>query len=430
MLKASTFEWRSGVRRLGVAWIPLAVLLAIPWPVIQAPLVERAVPLMWLLLAGAVLLTAYVAQASWPFALLIGWALGRTLWMGLLVDPLTLQAGAAVFEASRSRPLQLILLLLLVGVLYVAARHLPSDTARVVGWGLIVGVAWEAAFGYLNLWKVYPWMTFVASDQAGRPMGFLTHPNYWGSFMALGLPLVWALCGIPAAIVVYALIAASFSGGPVISASVGALVMAWPDLGRRLRLTVLGAAGATIAIVMTVHEWRLSGRWEVWQAVWPELLRYPVIGQGLGSWRIWADHHNAKLSAAAGQPVIFATLQAHNEPYQLWFELGLIGLVAIGLWALQAWLAVRAAWQLCPPGTSVAWWAPGRAPLERAWIALLATAIVNSLGSPTWHLPAQAAMTLFALARIQAQAALTPPVEPPVVRHHTRRADSARARRA
>ena len=46
----------------------------------------------------------------------------------------------------------------------------------------------------------------------------------------------------------------------------------------------------------------------------------------------------------------------------------------------------------------------GRAPLERAWVAMVAVAAVNSLGSPLFHLMPQAAVALFALARVQADA--------------------------
>jgi hypothetical protein len=412
MLRASSFEWSGGERVVALLWIPLLALVAMPYPLFSAPLIERAIPIFWLLLAGAALLFTQVARVSWPFAALLAWATLRTLWMGLAVEPATIQLGALVMDVARIRPLQLVLLLSLVGLLYAAARGLAPRWARAAAWMLVLGVAWEAAFGYLNLWGIYPWMSFVVPEYMGRPMGFLTHPNYWGSFLALGLPVVWALCGIPAAAIVYALILSSVSAGPVIAATVGVLVMAWPELDRRLRLVILGAAASTVAVVMTVHEWRLSGRWENWVAIWPELSRYPVIGQGLGAWRVWADHYNAKLAAQTGKPEIFATLQAHNEPYQLWFELGLIGLGLAALWALQAWLAVRGAWALCPPGKAAPWYAPGRAPLERAWIALLATALVNALGSPLFHLPAQAALTLFAVARIQAQAALTPPAPP------------------
>ena len=97
-------------------------------------------------------------------------------------------------------------------------------------------------------------------------------------------------------------------------------------------------------------------------------------------------------------------MQTHNEPYQLWFELGLIGLFLAALWAVQAIAASWIVWHASERPT-VRWWAPGRVPLERAFVGVLAVGAVNMLGSPTFHLPAQAAFMLFALGRTQAHAA-------------------------
>ena len=387
-------------------WVPLLALIAMPFPLLGYPLPERAVPIMWLMLAGAAALFLRVAEASWPLAALLAWALARS-----------------AYNSFPVRSSQLLLLTTLVAVLYVAARQMPSRVARYAAWALAVGVLYEGVFGFLNIaFKWYPFMTFVLPDHVGRPMAFLTHPNYWGSFMALGMPVVWALLGPLAALPIYAMILWSWSAGPAISASAGILVLVWPDLSARLRAATLGGIGAALVTVMSVHEWRLSGRWEVWASVLPELKRYWLIGQGLGDWRVWADNLNLKMSQAAGGPVVFATLQAHNEPLQLWFELGLVGVVLAGLVLWQAERAARGAWRTCPPGSALAWrW--GRMPLERAWLAVLAVGLTNSLGSPTFHLPAQAAFVLFALARVQAAAvpAPVPPVaQTPNGRHQAR----------
>ena len=394
-------------------WVPLLALIAMPVPFLLPgyPLPERAVPIMWLILAGAVALFLRVAEASWPLAALLAWALARS-----------------AYNSFPVRSSQLLLLTTLVAVLYVAARQMPSRVARVAAWALVAGVLYEGVFGFLNIaFKWYPFMTIVLADHVGRPMAFLTHPNYWGSFMALGMPVVWALLGPLAALPIYAMILWSWSAGPAISASAGLLVLVWPDLSARLRAATLGGIGAALVTVMSVHEWRLSGRWEVWASVLPELKRYWVIGQGLGDWRVWADNLNLKMSQAAGGPVVFATLQAHNEPLQLWFELGLVGVVLAGLILWQAGQAARGAWANCPPGSALAWrW--GRMPLERAWLAVLAVGLTNSLGSPTFHLPAQAAFVLFALARVQAAAASVPivPLAVPSNGPHQARAERRR----
>lgn len=400
-----TFEWRNASHWAGWWWVVIGVLIAAPLPLYPFPLVERGWPIFVLLVAGAGVAMLTIARASWPLALLLMWALGRAAWMGFSVEPISLSAGAIVMEAGRARPVQLLVLLTVMGLLYAAARECPRPLARYVAIAIVIGVVYEGVFGTFNVNGWYPWMVVFDPSQFRRPMGFLTHPNYWGSYMALGLPLLWSTLGFWSVCWVYGLILFSYSPGPVISASVGLLILVWPGVHRLVKVAVLGGAGGIIATVMTVHEWRLSGRLEVWSAIWPELTRYPVIGQGLGSWRIWADQFNAKLSIATGKAVAFATLQAHNEPYQLWFELGLVGVALAGLFLWQIWTACRKSWAMLPPIERGVWWWDWRPGLERAWIAMLAIAAVNALGSPVLHLPGQAALIIFAIARVQAHAA-------------------------
>lgn len=398
------FEWPEG-RALASpwAWAGLALLatLVIPQPYarFQWPLLERAAPIMWMVIAGMLVAVSGVARASWPFALLIVWA--------------GLRAG---YHAFPLRSLQVLLLLLMAALLYAAARDLPDRWARRIGLCWVVGVGFEFLLGSLNAFGYYPWMTWIAPEHLGKPMGMLTHPNYWGSFMALGLPLAWAYFGLLAAAAIFVLILLTISGGPVISAAVAALVMAWPLFSRPVRFLTAGAGVTSIIAVMTMHEWRLSGRREVWQVAWTEWLRWPMTGEGLGQWRAWADDYNRALGK------FFVTLQAHNEPAQLVFELGLIGLLLVGLWALQAWLAARQVWRAAPaailPGPAWMW---GRAPLERAWVAVVAVAVVNSLGSPIFHLMPQAALALFALARVQADAAALGPARQSVLHERSKR---------
>ena len=383
-LSPAFFEWRGEVA--GPLWVSFLLLatLVIPWPYTGFgwPLLERAVPILWMVAAGVLLLASRIARASWPFALLLVWAGVR-----------------GMYHHFPLRTLQVLLLFLMAGLLYAAARELPDKWARRVGVAILIGVGFEFILGGLNAMRIYPWMAWISPEHVSKPMGMLTHPNYWGSFMALGLPLAWAYLGIPAAALIFILILKTVSGGPVICAAVGATVMAWPLFGRLAKFAVVAVGAGSIATVMTLHEWRLSGRSEVWSVALPEIMRWPILGQGLGQWRQWAEDYNRE----AGK--FFVTLQAHNEPLQLWFELGVIGLGIAALWVLQGVLAARVVWRAAPaailPGPAWQW---GRAPLERAWVAVIAVAAVNALGSPIFHLMPQAAVALFALARVQADA--------------------------
>ena len=391
-------------QRIAWIWVFLAVAIAAPFPAFGWPLPERAVPIMWLMLGGVSTLIALVCRVSIPFAALIGWSI--------------LRAG---YHSFPERSLKVLLLVVMVAMLYVVARDASDRIARMVAVGFCVGAGWEGLLGLVNAMGVYPWMSVVIAEHVGKPMGFLTHPNYWGSFMALLLPVVWSVAGIPAAALVYLLILKTVSAGPVIAATAGVLVMAWPLFGRRVRYSVAAAGAAGVLGTLVLHEFRLSGRTEIWKLAFPEFLRWPIMGQGLGQWRQWAeDWDRANYLPQAGK-IFLVTLQAHNEPYQLRFELGLIGFVLGLLWVTQAGYAAYLVWKAAPAAMIQSpWYAWGRAPLERAWIAVVAAALVNSLGSPVFHLPGQAALVIFALARMQADAeALTPTAQETITERST-----------
>jgi O-antigen ligase/polysaccharide polymerase Wzy-like membrane protein len=395
-------------QRIAWVWVFLAVAIAAPFPAFGWPLPERGVPIMWLMLGGVSTLVALVCRVSIPFAALIGWSI--------------LRAG---YHGFPERSLKVLLLVVMVAMLYVVARETSDRIARMVAVGFCIGAAWEGLLGLVNAFGVYPWMTMVIAEHVGKPMGFLTHPNYYGSFMALLLPIVWSVAGIPAAALVYLLILKTVSVTPVLTASVAILVMAWPLFSRRIRYATAGLGLAGVLGTLFLHEFRLSGRSEVWKLAVPEILRWPVMGQGLGQWRQWAEDWDKVNYLPQQGKTFLVTLQAHNEPYQLLFELGLIGVILGALWVAQAGLAAFRVWKAAPAALLPSeWYAWGRAPLERAWIAVVAAALVNSLGSPVFHLPGQAAIIIFALARMQADAdALTPSAQEPTEersRHHAR----------
>src|SRR3990167_10499681 len=107
------FEWLGAEKALRALWIPLALLIAAPWPMMGWPIAERAVPIFFLIAGGLLLCMGRVARASWPLACLI-------LWAGL-------RAGYHNFQL---RSLQVLLLMTMAALLYAAARDLSDGMTR------------------------------------------------------------------------------------------------------------------------------------------------------------------------------------------------------------------------------------------------------------------------------------------------------------
>lgn len=404
-MKAPRSSWQSAL------WVVLMVLVAIPLPFRGLVMPERGAPILYLIVAAALVLFLGLARVSLPFAVLLGYAMGHVLAAGYPM-----------------RGVQLLLLMAMCGVLYVEAANLDQRWAERAGWALLAGGTIEGALGILNLFHIFPspiaavlplryvgvepeavfrwfnsapWLTLLSRDYLGRTMGWLTHPNYWGSYMALMVPVAYALLGRWAGLGAFGFVLLSGSIWAVVSGAVGLLFMAWRDVPRVVRPAVV--AGLLVA-TLTVSAWHIaprldawgpagqrkalsletltSGRTVVWAEAFEKVKESPILGHGLGSWRMWAGEVN-RVSRSQR-----ATLQAHSEGLQMIFELGLVGL-AIAIW----WLIMLAR---RGRGSIVKW-----NPRHVMWAGVLVVAVVNSFGSPTFHLPTQAAVTLFAAARIE-----------------------------
>lgn len=388
-------------------WVVLMMMLAIPIPVNGIPMPERGVPILYLIVAGTLLLIIHIGRTSVPLALLLGYTLYWILTSGFPI-----------------RGVQILLLMILGALLYVEASRLTRPWVRRVGWAFFIGAALQVVLGLINLLHILPsptspalalrwigvnpmpvfkffdagpWLSLMTLEFLGRPMGWLTHPNFWGSYVALAVPVVYVLLGRWWGLGAFSAVLLSLSVGPVLSAAVGLVVIAWHDLPRSLRLSLVVAAMLAVSTVTYTHVApRLdghkpltlstfsSGRTAIWEAAWPNITAHPLVGNGIGSWRLWAGEYNR----IHDQPT-FATLQAHNELLQFVFEWGLIGLVFVCWWLWQLSQGARALWAMREPGSLL-------------WVAVAAVAAVNSFVSPAFHLPAQAAIALFAAGRLEA----------------------------
>ena len=80
----------------------------------------------------------------------------------------------------------------------------------------------------------------------------------------------------------------------------------------------------------------LSGRVEIWHAVWPFVMQRPWLGWGYEAfWRGWTGP-SYQVSAA----VHFLVFHAHNGYLDLWLQTGIVGLGLFAAAYAQAWLRV------------------------------------------------------------------------------------------
>ena len=407
-------------------WLALLVGVAIPIPVtlkgFEAVGPETAWPLIWVLVAASGMLIAQLARASWPLALGFGYVIYRTWWTGF-----------------PQRSLEVLALTVCGVLLYLAALRVPRSLEAWAARVILAGAGINAALGLWNLtarlrperwqlvthlevivrgqrhWVELPWgplsfqhpaypFQLVREGFLGLPTGLFPHPNEFGLFLALVLPLIawavgrawlrWGLVGLGGA-----LVGLSQSRIALVAVVVMALCRLRPA-GRWLAAggTALAAALGG-AVLWGGPATTLGGRLPVWWAAWDWLWeRNPVWGIGWGLWKVWALWPNGPVWTGSprhglpGQARMSAWwTEAQGEPMQLVFELGIVGL-AVGLW--WAISAGREGWGVFRHGDG----------LGRAWVLVLIGAGVCLWMAPVFRTPQTAVLVLFALGRVRARA--------------------------
>lgn len=323
----------------------LAILLALVPPPLGLPGMralggpQHAWSLYALAGAGVAAVLVLIARACLPLAVLVAWMALRAVQIGAprrTLEVLGWTVGAA---------LAVWLLRAWQGFRCWAAL------------ALLLGGLINASLGILNLFGIY-WPVALKAHavdyHAHRPTGLLGHPNHWGLYLALTLPLVDLLAqGLrddvprlrrwirPALVGTWAgLILLSLSAAATGAAAVVLVVLAWPSLSRRARAAVPVAA---VLVVLALAFLRPSGDllggrgpyWVLAARTWWE--NAPVLGIGPGTYRAWALWEDGPI--ARGVPGLlvgqwqfrYSQTEAFSEPLQLGFELGLVGF-ALGGW--------------------------------------------------------------------------------------------------
>lgn len=115
----------------------------------------------------------------------------------------------------------------------------------------------------------------------------------------------------------------------------------WPVYAVAAALVAAGVAVAVFArdfvFGLLGKSSDLTGRAETWDAVWQHIVERPVFGWGWVSyWPVWVEPFDG-LDTQAGLPVP----SAHNAWIDVWFQLGIVGLVIFSVFVLlttgRAW---------------------------------------------------------------------------------------------
>lgn len=409
------------------------LLLTLPlYPSIPGPgtLVEPLAgwPLLWLAVLGP--LGFFLGSGrwlSWPLAALLAWALARSALEGF--------QGRATW-----------CLLLMVGAygLYRVASSLPARAEPILLKAVAAAACAQVILGSLDVLGWNPLIQITSSRLLGFPHGTMLHPNHFGVFLSLALPAIlairWRVPSVTLLVPFAAAVALSRSRAgilgllpPMLWAASWVWERSLPRWSRRriacatgLALgTIVGSLAGAAHLANPTLLWTLGGRtpaWTMaaidwWAAAWPA----KVLGGGLGTWLLWSQAPMGRLRKI-GVPEL--GLREHgrfggwwesamNEPLQLQFELGAIGLL-IGAWVV--WQVVRdigAAFAgeaiehrynraASIPGESARLdridWTTER----RAWACTATTALLVMTVAPIFHHPALAALTIIAAARLRA----------------------------
>ncbi len=232
------------------------------------------------------------------------------------------------------------------------AALLPGMQVLLLALLLAVALSWCA-------WLLWPERALTAND-GGRILrlnGLFASPNNLGRAAALGLLLAvllwprlprgraWGLVGAALLLCLPALWMSGSRGA--LAALVLALLVAW--LGRRPVWALVVGLGVVTALLLwaLAPELRdallaglsrsgraseassLTGRTQIWQAVWELVLQAPLLGHGFAS---TAEVLPAHWAGAFG----WTTTSAHNLWLQVWVMTGALGLLL--------WLAAQTGW--------------------------------------------------------------------------------------
>jgi O-antigen ligase len=205
---------------------------------------------------------------------------------------------------------------------------------------LAVGVL-QVAVGLLQCWNP-GWLPPPLRPTAAHGIyGTLGHRNGLSAYLALLLPLGVLAGGWPLAAAYGVGLALTPSFVAATAVGLGLLVLApsWWPLGL-VAFVALWArraisrddTGRLIVRLRLRHMDTWKTRALIWRTGWRRVRRWPawLIGYGAGTWALHARHWRTPGRKGLARQEVFN--EAHNDWLEVWYEYGIIGLVAIGWW--------------------------------------------------------------------------------------------------
>lgn len=335
-----------------------------------------------------------------PLVALLAWA-GLSRWWSIAPS------------SSRAKTADLTIALLLGA--YLGARWTRAQLLALVAGALTAG----AALSVVAIQRTqYPWRT-------QRIWGAYLHPNFLGHASALGVVLtvllacrrtrtspLWALA---AAVHLGLLLRSESDGGQMVlagTAVVTAIVAARPvarRLGRPVHRLWIAATTTTAAMAVLVGVFNeralrlagqdptLTGRRDVWRAIWPFVERRPLAGYGF--WAMWTGARGYAARIAEGW-TYGVVPHAHNAFLEMAVGLGAVGFVLfVAALGLAGWRAAAGIDR--HPGVVGAW--P---------VAFLVAMICTSLVESVAVFPPSVYLTVLCALCVRERAAPDPAAEP------------------
>lgn len=279
--------------------------------------------------------------AATPALLLAGWVLCSTFWSA---DPLLTARRAPEFVLAG-----------LFGV-YLTVRFPMERQLKIFWWAMVLLAIGTVMVAY---WLPSYGLDLSAGHHADWK-GVFTQKNACGRIMVLATAVLlagrrWGWKQIASGVLFLLVLVKSGSRGAwaleaVLLAGAGMYFLLRRCEGR-IRGALLGLLGLiSVTVGLVGHAYRdalmemmgrnatLSGRVEIWHAVWPFVMQRPWLGWGYEAfWRGWTGP-SFQVSAA----VHFLVFHAHDGYLDLWLQTGIVGMALFAAVYGRAWWRV---WQ-------------------------------------------------------------------------------------